>query len=197
MSDTATPSPRHPRTRPSAFVSGDLGLDLTGTVGQRRNERVDLLASPADLARWAVAAGLLDTAPAAGEEDLTRAVTVREAIYRLASAARAGAPFGTADREVLNRAAGRAPVGVRLGDDGALERTGDLRAALATVARAAVELLGGPRAALIRECEAAPCTRLYVDSSQRRSRRWCDMRGCGNRAKAAAFRARDRRDVRA
>ncbi|MBG0817653.1 ABATE domain-containing protein [Planomonospora sp. ID82291] len=176
------------------FVSGNLGLDLAGTVGRRRTGRVDLLATPTDLARWTVAAGLLDTAPAVSGEDLTWAVAVREAIYRLASAVRGGSPLGAADRELLNRAAERAPAGVRLRDDGGLERTGDLRAALAAVARAAVELLGGPRAALIRECEASPCTRLYVDSSHRRSRRWCDMRGCGNRAKAAAFRARDRQD---
>ncbi|MFD0472659.1 CGNR zinc finger domain-containing protein [Nonomuraea thailandensis] len=71
-----------------------------------------------------------------------------------------------------------------------MERGGDLRAALASTARAAAELLGGPQAELIRECEAAPCTRLYLDASHRRTRRWCDMRGCGNRAKAAAFRAR-------
>ncbi|MBB2910504.1 putative RNA-binding Zn ribbon-like protein [Streptosporangium becharense] len=174
------------------FVSGNLGLDLAGTVGHRRGERVDLLATPADLARWTVAARLLDAVPAVSEEDLARAVSVREAIYRLASAARDGAPFKAADRELLNRTAERAPAGVRLRDGGGLERTGDLRAALATAARAAVELFGGPDAALIRECEAAPCTRLYVDSSHRRSRRWCDMRGCGNRAKAAAFRARDR-----
>ncbi|MBG0822313.1 ABATE domain-containing protein [Planomonospora sp. ID91781] len=176
------------------FVSGNLGLDLAGTVGRRRTGRVDLLATPADLARWTVAAGLLDTEPAVSDEDLARTAALREAVYRLASAARSGSPFEAADRELLNRAAGRAPAGVRLRDDGGLERTGDLGAALATTARAAVELLGGPRAALIRECEASPCTRLYVDSSHRRSRRWCDMRGCGNRAKAAAFRARDRRD---
>ncbi|TDD32304.1 hypothetical protein E1286_43750 [Nonomuraea terrae] len=72
---------------------------------------------------------------------------------------------------------------VLLGEHGVV-RDGGLRAALSSVARAAVELLGGPQTALIRECEAAPCTRLYVDASHRRTRRWCDMRGCGNRAKA-------------
>ncbi|MFB4275648.1 MULTISPECIES: CGNR zinc finger domain-containing protein [unclassified Nonomuraea] len=171
------------------FVSGNLGLDLAGTVGHRRGERIDLLAAPGDLARWTVAAGLLDTPPAVSDDDLARTVALREAIYRLASAARTGAPFEAADRETLNRAAGRAPASVLLGEDG-LERGGDLPAALSSTARAAAELLGGAQAALIRECEADPCTRLYIDASHRRTRRWCDMRGCGNRAKAAAFRAR-------
>ncbi|MFC5835190.1 CGNR zinc finger domain-containing protein [Nonomuraea insulae] len=173
------------------FVSGNLGLDLAGTVGRRRGERISLLASPEDLARWTVAAGLLDTPPAVSDDDYAEAVALREAIYRLASAARTGASFEAADRERLNAAAAPAPATALLGEHG-LERGGDLRAALSSTARAATELLGGPQAGLIRECEADPCTRLYVDASHRRTRRWCDMRRCGNRAKAAAFRARRR-----
>ncbi|MFB4271809.1 CGNR zinc finger domain-containing protein [Nonomuraea sp. GTA35] len=171
------------------FISGNLGLDLAGTVGQRRGERIDLLATPGDLARWTVAAGLLDVHPSVSDGDLAEARALREAIYRLASAARTGSALDPADRATLNAAARHAPAGVLLGERG-VERGGDLRAALSSTARAAAELLGGPEAGLIRECEAAPCTRLYVDASHRRTRRWCDMRGCGNRAKAAAFRAR-------
>ncbi|MGN9842759.1 CGNR zinc finger domain-containing protein [Nonomuraea sp. H19] len=172
-----------------AFVSGNLGLDLAGTIGHRRSERIDLLATPADLARWTVAAGLLDAPPVVSGDDLRLAAALREAIYRLASAARAGAPYEAADRDVVNRAAQHPTASVTLTGHG-VERAGDLWAALSSAARAAAELLGGPQAALIRECEATPCTRLYIDASHRRTRRWCDMRGCGNRAKAAAFRAR-------
>lgn len=175
------------------FVSGNLGLDLAGTVGRRRSEPVDLLPTPEDLARWTVAAGLFSAPPDATADDLALAVTLRESVYRLASAARAGEPYRQDDRDVVNAVAGHPPVSVLLGADG-VERGGGVRAALSSVARAVAELLGGADAALIRECEAAPCTRLYVDASHRRTRRWCDMRGCGNRAKAAAFRARGRAD---
>ncbi|GGS72567.1 CGNR zinc finger domain-containing protein [Nonomuraea spiralis] len=171
------------------FVSGNLGLDLAGTIGHRRGARIDLLPTPADLARWTVRAGLLDGPPEVGADDLARAAALREAIYRLATAAREGVPYGKGDRDVLNEFAGRPPADVALAERG-LRRDGGLPGALSTTARAAIELLGGPQAGLIRECEAAPCTRLYVDASHRRTRRWCDMRGCGNRAKAAAFRAR-------
>ncbi len=172
------------------FVSGNLGLDLAGTVGHRRNSRIDMLGTPADLARWTVAAGLLDTPPVVGEKDLAQAKALREAIYRLASAVRLGAALDADDCDLINQAAAHRPAGVRLRPSGGLDREGALAAALATAARAAVELLGGAQATSIRECEAAPCTRLYVDTSHRGTRRWCDMRGCGNRAKAAAFRAR-------
>ncbi|WP_019632359.1 CGNR zinc finger domain-containing protein [Actinomadura atramentaria] len=173
------------------FVSGNLGLDFVGTVAARRERRVDLLAEPADLARWTVAAGLLDAAPPVPAGALAAGVGLREAIHRLATAAVAGAPLAAADREVLNRAAAPAPPAVRLDADG-LARTGDLTAALAAVARSAADLLGGPDAARVRECAAPLCTRLFVDASRKGERRWCDMRRCGNRAKAAAFRERRR-----
>ncbi|MEV5576812.1 ABATE domain-containing protein [Spirillospora sp. NPDC052269] len=172
------------------FVGGNLGLDLAGTVGARRSRLVELLPTPVDLARWTVAANLLDTEPAVTEADFTAAQELREAVYRLAIAAREGTAYDATDLAVLNRAAEPAPPTLRLDGPGTLARTGGVRAALAAAARASAELLGGPDAARVRECEAGDCTRLYVDASHRGTRRWCDMRGCGNRAKASAYRAR-------
>jgi predicted RNA-binding Zn ribbon-like protein len=174
------------------FISGNPGLDLAGTVGHRRHERWELLESPDDLARWTVSAGLLDVPPAVDPTALIAARELREAIYRLARTSCDGTGYGRADRELLNQVAAGMPVGVRLGDGASVRRVGDLAAAMATVARESVELLGGPLAREIRECDEERCTRLYLDGSRHRSRRWCDMRECGNRAKAAAFRARHR-----
>nr|WP_311132017.1 ABATE domain-containing protein [Nonomuraea gerenzanensis]SBO98468.1 hypothetical protein BN4615_P7984 [Nonomuraea gerenzanensis] len=115
------------------FISGNLGLDLAGTVGHRRRERIDLLATPGDLARWTVAAGLLDERPAVSDGDLAEARALREAIYRLACAARTGSAMEAGDRETLNAAARHAPASVLLGERG-VERGGDVRAALASTA---------------------------------------------------------------
>jgi predicted RNA-binding Zn ribbon-like protein len=171
------------------FVSGNLGLDLVGTVGKRRSQRVDRLATPDDLARWTVDAQLLDDRPAVTADDFAETLAVREAIYRLATAARTSAPYDPADLDTLNRAAEPPPPTVRLTTDGVI-RTGPFASALSAAARAAIDLLAGPQKPHIRECEAETCTRLFVDTSHRHTRRWCDMRLCGNRAKAAAFRAR-------
>lgn len=38
----------------------------------------------------------------------------------------------------------------------------------------------------IRRCQGDRCGLVYYDTSKNRSRRWCDMAACGNRAKAAA-----------
>ncbi|WP_344272053.1 CGNR zinc finger domain-containing protein [Actinomadura napierensis] len=188
------------------FISGDLALDLAGTVQHRREDRREdrreLLASPADLARWSVAAGLLTDPPPAGPDDLAAALALREAIYRAATAVLHGEDPAGADRDLINRRAAAARPVPRLTAGGTVHRDGGTTAVLAAAERAAVDLLatadttvtgpgdGGSGRGVLKECQADPCTRLYLDTSRRRTRRWCDMRECGNRAKAAAFRAR-------
>ena len=46
-------------------------------------------------------------------------------------------------------------------------------------------------------CAAAGCTRVFVDTSRNRSRRYCDPATCGNRTNVAAYRARRRAGDRA
>jgi predicted RNA-binding Zn ribbon-like protein len=103
--------------------------------------------------------------------------------------------------EVLNRYAEEPPVTVRLevaggvgaGDAAAsIRRTGTAAQGLAAVAREAVEILGGPDAALLRECGRPECTQVYLDRSRGHRREWCAMRTCGNRVKVSAYRSRHR-----
>jgi len=42
----------------------------------------------------------------------------------------------------------------------------------------------------VRKCEGPTCTMWFNDVSKNHTRRWCTMSVCGNRAKAAAFRAK-------
>lgn len=46
-------------------------------------------------------------------------------------------------------------------------------------------------------CAAAGCSRVFVDTSRNRSRRYCDPTTCGNRTNVAAYRARRRAGERA
>jgi predicted RNA-binding Zn ribbon-like protein len=48
-------------------------------------------------------------------------------------------------------------------------------------------------ASRIRRCAHAQCVLHFYDTSPKRSRRWCSMAGCGNRAKAARHYARSKR----
>jgi predicted RNA-binding Zn ribbon-like protein len=45
---------------------------------------------------------------------------------------------------------------------------------------------------LIRRCENTDCTLMFYDRTKSHARRWCSMAVCGNRAKVAAFRARQK-----
>ncbi|MGK8521205.1 CGNR zinc finger domain-containing protein [Nocardia asteroides] len=170
------------------FVSGNLALDFAGTVKARSTTFDDGLVTPTALAEWIVAAGLLDHPPHSDADTLARAVRLREAVYRTALAATQGSAFADTDRRTVNEFAVGAPPAVALRADGTVDRSGDADAALAAIARSAIELLGST--ALLKQCGRPACTRLYVDTSRGGSRRWCDMTLCGNRAKSAAFRAR-------
>ncbi|MFF4749265.1 CGNR zinc finger domain-containing protein [Streptomyces sp. NPDC002514] len=173
-----------------AFPCGTLPLDFVGTLRARRNAApLEKLASPELLDDWFVEAGMLDLAPGAGEADLAIAVELRESIYSLVAARLDGRPLPAEAVAELNLQASGLPVTLRLGPDG-LTRTGSVSQGLAALAREAVEILGGDEEALLRECARPECTQVYLDRSRGHRREWCAMRTCGNRVKAAAYRAR-------
>lgn len=60
-------------------------------------------------------------------------------------------------------------------------------------------LLGDARvlAERLKRCANRDCGWVFVDTSKNRSRQWCEMRTCGNRANVRRFRARLRRGRRA
>ena len=174
------------------FVSGHRALDLLSTLGDRHREPIERLRDPADLDRWLEAAGL--PAPArATEEDLGDARRLREAVNRLIRALLASEAPDAADLSELNEWARQPPLAPQVA--ASLERSWSgeqpVQAALALVAREAVDLLTGPDGVLVRECAAAPaCSLLYLDRSRARRRRWCEMERCGSRAKMTRYRHR-------
>nr|WP_033347429.1 ABATE domain-containing protein [Kitasatospora aureofaciens] len=173
-----------------AFPCGTLPLDFVGTLRARRNAApLEKLASPEQLDAWFLESGMLDSGPGADETDLDIAVDLREAIYSLVAARLDGQPMPARAIAELNRHAAGLPVTLRLHPDGAT-RTGSVSQGLAALAREAVEILGGDDASLLRECGRPECTQVYLDRSRGHRREWCAMRTCGNRVKAATYRAR-------
>jgi predicted RNA-binding Zn ribbon-like protein len=175
------------------FAGGHPALDLAATLGARlKAEPVERLARPEDLARWLVAARLTTLAPAVTPRTLTAARRLREAVYGLAMAALRGERLPDPEVAALNAAA-RGPAAVPVLDaDGGVVLEGSADGLLALVAREAVTLLGDAEGPPIRQCEGDGCAILFVDRSRSGRRRWCSMSACGNRAKATAFRRRDR-----
>lgn len=175
------------------FVSGNLALDLAGTRKWRRTEPEELLATPDDLAQWFAEAGEFTDGIVVDDETLQGALTLREAVYRLASARLAGERFAKRDLAVVNDLAARPGMRVALSARG-VTKSGDAQAALADVARSAVDVLADD-AVSMKECGRPSCTRIYLDRSRGARRTWCGMDECGNRVKAAAYRARKRAAV--
>lgn len=184
-----------------SLVGGRLILDFTNSVGSRGvvNERDRLKGYP-ELLWWGVRAEVLTDAerrellrraeerPAEAGDVFRRAIDFREASWRVLRAVEDGADPDAADLDTVNREVARAMSHARLartaegfawGWDDALEAD----RVLWPVARSAAELLTSPELGRVGRCAAESCGWLYLDTSKNRSRRWCDMRDCGNRAK--------------
>jgi predicted RNA-binding Zn ribbon-like protein len=156
---------------------------------------LDFLALPLDdpehLAGALVHLEVLTAEPPVGPEPLFDARRLQAALGACALAAVGRTPLEPHHVATLNSYAGDEPPALVLRVDGTAARvaTDPVRAALAAIARDAVETIAR-HSGRLRRCEGAHCGRLFVDVSRGRRRRWCSMARCGNRVKVAAFRRR-------
>ena len=197
------------------FISDDLALDFVNTVDNRDDpeRRKELLNSYADLLEWAQGAGVLSEEEAnqmqrhaarsamQARAALRRAKVLREALYRIFSTiAEAKQPSST-DVALLDtfdkQAMAHRRIGRQEGGGFGWQWRGDgddLDLVLWQVAKAGAELLTSDLVYNVRACAAERCRWLFVDTSRNQKRRWCDMRICGNRAKARKFYEKSRSD---
>ncbi|WP_327189525.1 CGNR zinc finger domain-containing protein [Streptomyces xinghaiensis] len=181
-----------------------------------RVEPAERLDGPERLGVWLVRSGLVPpgTALAADQDWLDRFRELRELLRRLVRAQLDGAPADPAetpgpgsgpapssspgpDLDRLNALAAPAPsvISAVPGRDGTLVRALDggpgCAALLSDIARDAIRLLTDPVArGRLRECEGDSCSRVYLDTSRGRRRRWCSSEICGNRERVARHRRR-------
>lgn len=66
----------------------------------------------------------------------------------------------------------------------------DPRLPVWTVALSVSDILLSPDMARVRTCAVDTCRWLFLDTSKNHTRRWCNMKVCGNRVKARRFQAR-------
>lgn len=131
--------------------------------------------------------------PHRAAEVLARAKAFREALNSLAGAIEHDRPPPPAVLATISEALAAAYAHGRLvAHDGALhwvaDAEDDLERISWEVARAAGRLVLSPRLARLRSCAADTCGWWFVDDTKNRSRRWCDMKICGNREKVRRFR---------
>jgi predicted RNA-binding Zn ribbon-like protein len=192
--DVGTLELQHPDGQVFAFEPGSLAMAFAVT-GAGTNDGplavFQTLRQPTDLERWAAdvigAPGLRAT-----DDDLKRAVRLQAAIWGLADAVIDRREIPRGNRSILNELAAEPPLVPRLLPGPARSWVGgqDVRTLLSSVARDAIDVLGGPRASRLKRCQGSRCALLFVDTSRSGRRRWCSMERCGNRAKVAAHRRR-------
>lgn len=137
--------------------------------------------------------------PAAAAASLVDARRVRASLRALAE--RGGTLERVREDAVveINRVLGRSAGTRRLdrhADGGFLRAfvpTGDAFAGLMIpIVESAADSLVSDELARIRQCADTRCHRVFLDCTKNGLRRWCDMGVCGNRAKAARHRAKER-----
>jgi predicted RNA-binding Zn ribbon-like protein len=195
MSDLSGPQ-RGRRVLRSA--AADVCLGFVNTVAWRLSDTPEeRLPSPQSLLDWCMQAHLVS--PSAAERlsraDVSaayeQAIPLRETMYELFRSKIISAPVPAKALEVLNAALMEATprVAVAATDDEFGWRVGPVsRSAillLTPLAWSAADLLTGPRADRVRQCQdERGCGWLFLDESRAGNRRWCSMGNCGNRAKA-------------
>jgi predicted RNA-binding Zn ribbon-like protein len=174
------------------FIADRPVLDFLSTIAERGTRDEEKLRSAQDLIDWIEQSGIVDTARPVTRQALERGKALREAMFRLVASLINHQTPSVTDRALVNAAAKASPPPLlRLDDDG-LHRNGDTDAVLALLARDCLDLFDSPDRAALRWCADATCTRPFIDRSRGQRRRWCGMKGCGDRAKAAAYRRRRR-----
>lgn len=193
--------------------SGALCLDFTNTLEGRLDPvPSERLSNYHDLVGFGLQAGLFSEAEAEHLHALaTRrpfeaagvhasALALREAIFRIMAAIADGERPDPDELASLQDAVSEAFQHGRLipSDDGFSwdwdERPPSLDRVLWPVAYSALDLLTNGELDRLRKCAADDCAWLFFDTSRNRSRKWCDMKTCGNRAKVARFRERHEHD---
>jgi predicted RNA-binding Zn ribbon-like protein len=181
------------------LIGEELCLDFTNTVDGWRAEPKENLNQYSDLLDWAVQAGAItaehaeylsaqaQAQPQAAADMLDLARDVREALFRIFSAISYGDSPADDDLALFNRELARAMAHTRIVQHGehfdwAWQASGgDLSSVLWEVMHSAANLLTTPeRLRWVHECSSETCDWLFIDTTKNHSRRWCDMKTCGN-----------------
>ncbi|HLA13187.1 MAG TPA: CGNR zinc finger domain-containing protein [Pyrinomonadaceae bacterium] len=200
-----------PRLKTASSLDEPLCLSFANTVhNYGSDDLLDDLTNYSALAEWACQRGIVTNRelqrlrqeasrrPKAATTAFKHAIVLRETIYRALSATIKGPGPEMTHLAVLNSALAKALSNSRI-----IKKAGGfalgwdddeypLTRVVWPVVRSTAELLTSGEMARLRECAGIDCTWLFLDRSKNQARRWCDMKGCGNRVKARRHYERQR-----
>ena|SRR5579863_733898 len=184
------------------LIAGHPALDLVNTLDWRFGTQgpQDLLTSYDDLVRFIQQSKLLSIKPSAtriaGARALQRSIELREALAEIFYSQLDGRKPSTTARNQLERYFKEARLRQTLNwkDSPHLEWEWPAHAINAelpfwALALSALDLMTSDAVHRVRACDNPECRWLFLDTSKNHTRRWCDMKLCGNRMKARRFKA--------
>lgn len=171
-------------------LNSDLIIDFVNTVDLR--PYAESLTTPAQLVDWLAQHELLAAGEKATKTDLAEALSVREALRDLLAAQNGLEADVAAAAAVLDEAACRARLTLRFATGAATLQpaAAGVRGAIGTLLAEVSAGMADGTWSRMKACRADDCRWAFLDTAKNRSRAWCSMRSCGNRAKANAYRAR-------
>ena len=201
----------HPSAETFKCPAGEFALDYCNTgQGIRGMRGIEWFNSFAELLNWLEASGAIarkqasalraraDRSPEEANKVFARALGLREAIARVLIAKTAEEKPGADDLRLIEREyAQTAPCGRLVPSDDGFRWTVDaeaeaLDAVLRPVLESAVSLMTSERIKRLRRCGNTTCYWLFLDQTKNCSRRWCEMKSCGNLMKVRRHRERHR-----
>ncbi|MFI1235376.1 CGNR zinc finger domain-containing protein [Nocardia salmonicida] len=180
---------------PDFRLGSVLATSFTATLTERHGDAVERIPTPQRLVDWLAVSGLAVDSCTADQLELAR--TLRESIHAAATAAAIqDTPSASAvriinDRSIQGRAA--AILTPESNREWRLSSASCVEDALGVIAADAISIIAGERDGRLALCASPTCRAAFFDTSQSRTRKWCDMNTCGNRQKKARFTANQRK----
>ena len=192
-----------------ALIGGELAFDFTNTSSGRGSPtQQDHLRVAENVVAWARHAKLLGPADtewlsekvatdeALARRLLRRALDLREALHAIGVAVAAGGAAPAPEVARLAKEHAACVACAQLTPDGGryvwtwIPREAPIEALLGPIALSALATLGQADLTRVKRCEGEKCGWLFFDTTKNKSRRWCEMEICGNRAKQKRHGAR-------
>ncbi|MFJ4280562.1 CGNR zinc finger domain-containing protein [Streptomyces massasporeus] len=171
-----------------------LATSFTATLTERRGEAVERIPVPQRLADWLAVSGLAVDSCTTAQLELAR--ELRESIHAVLTAAASQEDLPAAAVQVINECSAQGRAAAILTPEGnrrwRLSSASCVEDALGVIAADAISIVAGERDGKLALCASPTCRAAFFDTSQSRSRKWCEMNTCGNRQKKARFNANKR-----
>ena len=188
------------------WSGGHSALDLVNTLDERPSDApVELLSTYGELVRFAELSGLVEPSLAeklrllrgpACSRAVRRAKEIREHLFNVLTAHRAGGPVAQCSLDVIALEVRRAhsartfvSTERRAGIVHRWTSPSSPEVPVHACALAVEDLLVSADHNRIRKCGAEDCDVFFIDTSKAHRRHWCSMQNCGNREKQRRWRS--------